>query len=113
MITKMRAMVVILCAGQAIAVPLLRAQEVAQSDREAMYYAVAAGSGPTQRVLARSLREAERVHIQLVLEEVAWNKKQAAKILEISRGTLYRKIAEYHMQPSQTEPTATAQPSER
>ena len=48
-----------------------------------------------------SLREAKRVHIQLVLEKVAWNKKQAAKILEISRGTLYRKIAEYHYGASQ------------
>ena len=46
-----------------------------------------------------SLRDAERVHIQRVLEEVAWNKKQAAKILEISRGTLYRKIVEYTLEP--------------
>ena len=60
-----------------------------------------------------SLREAERVHIQLVLEDVAWNKKQAAKILEISRGTLYRKIVEYNMEPHQPESTAAAQPSNR
>jgi DNA-binding NtrC family response regulator len=26
---------------------------------------------------------------------VNWNKKQAAAVLEISRGTLYRKIVEY------------------
>ncbi len=65
------------------------------------------------RTQLSSLREAERVHIQLVLEEVAWNKKQAAKILEISRGTLYRKISEYHMEPRQPEPTAAAQPSDR
>ena len=58
-----------------------------------------------------SLREAERVHIQFVLEEVAWNKKQAAKILEISRGTLYRKIVEYNMAPRQPEPTAAAKAS--
>jgi DNA-binding NtrC family response regulator len=54
-----------------------------------------------------SLREAERVHVQRVLEEVAWNKKQAAKILEISRGTLYRKIGEYGLQPRQSEPKLT------
>jgi transcriptional regulator of acetoin/glycerol metabolism len=30
-----------------------------------------------------------------VLESVSWNKKQAASVLEISRGTLYRKIVEY------------------
>ena len=58
-----------------------------------------------------SLREAKRVHIQLVLEKVAWNKKQAAKILEISRGTLYRKIAEYHYGASQPGPTAAAEPA--
>lgn len=42
-----------------------------------------------------SLAEAERTHISRVLEAVRWNKKQAAQILEISRGTLYRKILEY------------------
>jgi transcriptional regulator with PAS, ATPase and Fis domain len=46
-----------------------------------------------------SLRDAERVHILRVLEEVAWNKKRAAKVLEISRGTLYRKIVEYSLVP--------------
>jgi DNA-binding NtrC family response regulator len=54
-----------------------------------------------------SLREAERVHVQRVLEEVAWNKQQAAKILEISRGTLYRKIGEYDLQPRQSGPKLT------
>ena len=42
-----------------------------------------------------SLREAERVHILRILEAVDWNKKAAADILEISRGTLYRKIQEF------------------
>ena len=42
-----------------------------------------------------SLAEAERAHIVRVLESVNWNKKQAASVLEISRGTLYRKIVEY------------------
>jgi transcriptional regulator with PAS, ATPase and Fis domain len=42
-----------------------------------------------------TLAEAERLHIQRVLEAVAWNKKEAARVLEISRGTLYRKIEEY------------------
>ena len=42
-----------------------------------------------------SLAEAERAHISRVLEAVNWNKKQAAHVLQISRGTLYRKIVEY------------------
>jgi transcriptional regulator with PAS, ATPase and Fis domain len=46
----------------------------------------------------QSLAEAERVHIRRVLEAVGWNKKQAAQVLEISRGTLYRKILEYGLE---------------
>ena len=47
-----------------------------------------------------SLAEAERAHILRVLESVNWNKKQAAAVLEISRGTLYRKIVEYGLESS-------------
>jgi transcriptional regulator with PAS, ATPase and Fis domain len=46
-----------------------------------------------------SLREAERSHIVRVLEAVSWNKKEAARILDISRGTLYRKIVEFSLEP--------------
>ena len=45
-----------------------------------------------------TLAEAERSHIVRVLESVNWNKKQAASVLEISRGTLYRKIVEYGLE---------------
>jgi transcriptional regulator of acetoin/glycerol metabolism len=37
-----------------------------------------------------------------VLEAVRWNKKQAAKVLQISRGTLYRKIVEYGLEARQS-----------
>ena len=53
-----------------------------------------------------SLREAERTHIVRVLEDVGWNKKQAAQVLEISRGTLYRKIVEYALEPEGAARTA-------
>jgi two-component system nitrogen regulation response regulator NtrX len=46
-----------------------------------------------------SLREAERSHIVRILDAVNWNKKEAAKVLEISRGTLYRKILEFALEP--------------
>ena len=46
-----------------------------------------------------SLAEAERAHIVRVLEAVEWNKKEAARVLDISRGTLYRKILEYGLEP--------------
>jgi transcriptional regulator of acetoin/glycerol metabolism len=45
-----------------------------------------------------SLADAERAHIARVLDSVGWNKKQAAAVLEISRGTLYRKIVEYGLE---------------
>jgi DNA-binding NtrC family response regulator len=45
-----------------------------------------------------TLREAERAHIMRVLDATAWNKKEAARLLEISRGTLYRKIVEYGLE---------------
>jgi transcriptional regulator with PAS, ATPase and Fis domain len=48
----------------------------------------------------QSLRDAERAHILRVLEAVDWRKKEAADLLEISRGTLYRKIADYALEPS-------------
>ncbi len=47
-----------------------------------------------------TLREAERAHVMRVLEAVRWNKLEAARVLDISRGTLYRKIAEYGLEPS-------------
>ena len=47
-----------------------------------------------------SLRDAERALVLRVLEAVAWNKKEAAGILDISRGTLYRKIEEYGLAPA-------------
>jgi transcriptional regulator of acetoin/glycerol metabolism len=47
-----------------------------------------------------TLREAEQTHIRRALELTNWNKKEAARILEISRGTLYRKIVEYGLEPN-------------
>jgi transcriptional regulator with PAS, ATPase and Fis domain len=41
------------------------------------------------------LRDVERDHIRRVLGAVSWNKKRAAQVLDISRETLYRKIAEF------------------
>jgi two-component system response regulator HydG len=55
-----------------------------------------------------TLREAERAHILAVLDAVGGNKKRAARVLSIGRGTLYRKLAEYG-----TEPLSGAEPSRR
>ncbi len=56
---------------------------------------------PTEERLP-SLREIERSHIVKVLDAVGWNKKEAAEVLDISRGTLYRKIDEYDLKPARS-----------
>jgi transcriptional regulator with GAF, ATPase, and Fis domain len=50
-----------------------------------------------------TLRDAERAHIVRVLEAASWNKVEAARILDISRGTLYRKIEEFGLEPAAPE----------
>jgi DNA-binding NtrC family response regulator len=47
-----------------------------------------------------TLRDAERALMLRALEAVDWNKKEAAQLLDISRGTLYRKIEEYGLSPA-------------
>ena len=61
-----------------------------------------ASGSPAPPVRLPSLRDAERAHILRVLDAARWNKKEAARMLEISRGTLYRKIMEFGLEPSQT-----------
>ena len=62
-------------------------------DIEFLHAARMSAPGTSQRL--PSLAEAERAHIARVLDAVQWNKKEAARVLDISRGTLYRKIDEY------------------
>jgi DNA-binding NtrC family response regulator len=61
-----------------------------------------ASTAPAEARVERlpSLRETERAHIVRVLDSVGWNKKEAAGVLEVSRGTLYRKISEYGLEPA-------------
>jgi DNA-binding NtrC family response regulator len=46
----------------------------------------------------RSLAAVERRHILEVLESTDWNISQAARILEVDRGTLYNKLRAYDLQ---------------
>jgi DNA-binding NtrC family response regulator len=62
-------------------------------------------AGDTPEPLA-TLRDAERAHIVRVLEAVRWNKREAARVLAISRGTLYRKILEYALEPAGSVPVS-------
>jgi DNA-binding NtrC family response regulator len=72
-------------------------RSIRASDIEFLH-ATAAAPQPTGDRLP-SLAESERAHIVRVLEAVSWNKKEAARVLDISRGTLYRKIVEYQLEP--------------
>ena len=58
---------------------------------------------PSEPSRLPTLREAERAHIHRALESTGWNKKETARLLEISRGTLYRKILEYALEPEATQ----------
>jgi DNA-binding NtrC family response regulator len=72
-------------------------RSIRASDIEFLHAAPAAATPSGDRL--PTLAEAERAHIVRVLEAVQWNKKEAARVLEISRGTLYRKIVEYTLEP--------------
>src|SRR5213083_2596741 len=63
-------------------------------------------SAPVSGDRLPSLAESERAHIVRVLEAVDWNKKEAARVLDISRGTLYRKIVEYELESEPKAPAA-------
>ena len=58
---------------------------------------VAVAPGDSSRLA--TLAAVEQAHIRRVLDAVAWNKKEAARVLGISRGTLYRKIVEFGLEP--------------
>jgi len=44
-----------------------------------------------------SLAEAERAHVQAVLDASGWNITKAARILDVDRVTLYNKIRKYEL----------------
>src|SRR5712671_2713730 len=72
-------------------------RSIRATDVEFLHAALPGGSPTGDRL--PSLAEAERAHIVRVLEAVRWNKKEAAHVLDISRGTLYRKIGEFILTP--------------
>ena len=73
--------------------PLIRAEDI-----EFLHEPLAATAGTPGRL--PTLRDNERAHIAVVLDAVGWNKLEAARVLDISRGTLYRKIEEYGLEPT-------------
>ena len=59
----------------------------------------AGGPRETPSAAVAPLHRVERDHIERVLDTVSWNKKRAARLLEVSRETLYRKIKAYELAP--------------
>jgi len=70
------------------------------ADIEFLHAQVATRTDESGNQRLPTLRDAERAHIVQVLEAARWNKVEAAKILDISRGTLYRKIEEFGLEPA-------------
>jgi DNA-binding NtrC family response regulator len=60
-------------------------------------------TGTPARPGALSLEEVEKSHIRQVLESCAWNISQAAKTLEIDRGTLYNKMRRYGFEKAEVD----------
>jgi transcriptional regulator with PAS, ATPase and Fis domain len=58
------------------------------------------GPGLTRGHAGIPLHEVERDHIRKTLEAVSWNKRSAARMLEISREKLHRKIRAYNLTPA-------------
>ena len=54
-------------------------------------------TGSPPRPAQGSLAEAERVHIQAVLDAQGWNITRSARVLEVDRVTLYHKIRKYEL----------------
>jgi DNA-binding NtrC family response regulator len=57
----------------------------------------AAGADTADRRAIRPLAEVERDHISGALRATGWNKKETARLLRISRETLYRKIRTFQL----------------
>jgi transcriptional regulator with GAF, ATPase, and Fis domain len=70
------------------------------SDIEFLHSPLARQPEETDNPRLPTLRDAERAHITRVLDAASWNKVEAARILDISRGTLYRKIEEFGLEPT-------------
>ncbi len=73
---------------------LAKGTRIEASDLPAMLYSAASTIQATKQP---TLVENEIKLLQEVLEECDWNKKQAAKLLGISRSTLYDKIKKYQI----------------
>jgi transcriptional regulator with PAS, ATPase and Fis domain len=73
-------------------------RSIRASDIEFLHVPETAAAAASDRI--PTLAEIERGHIVRVLDATRWNKKEAARLLGISRGTLYRKIVEYSLEPA-------------
>jgi two-component system response regulator HydG len=54
-------------------------------------------TGPMIRPLKESLAEPEKQLILQALEALNWNRQETARVLDINRTTLYKKMKKYHL----------------
>ena len=83
--------------GLARGAVVARARRSAPADIEFLHATETPAEASRDR-LPSLRRRRTRPHRARARERVNWNKKQAAAVLEISRGTLYRKIVEYGLE---------------
>lgn len=74
-----------------------RAVVVCKSDTIQPEHFPFAAVKPVNHAIGRSLDDIEREHIHAILLETDWNISQAARLLNIDRVTLYRKIKKYKL----------------
>ena len=55
-------------------------------------------SGRAHVPSSQSLSDVEKCHIRRVLDDCDWNITQAARMLEVDRGTLYNKIKKFGLE---------------
>jgi two-component system response regulator HydG len=67
-------------------------------EKDSFSYLQPSGISEGSESAARTLQEAERAHIEKILEQEQWNITRAAKILEVDRSTLYNKIKKFNLE---------------
>lgn len=65
---------------------------------DAFAYLLAGTAHEQAESAPRSLTEMEKAHIRQILEEEDWNVSRAAKVLQLDRSTLYKKMRRYNLE---------------
>lgn len=78
---------------------LAKGEQITVDDLPLKMHRQSADPAATETNEPLTLRDAERLQVERILHRSGWNKSQAARILDITRPTLDRKIEEYGLRP--------------